>query len=99
MYGVIGSAVVLGVIITQFIKKSNMKNVKGEQIKIAPKQFSIWRYLLGGIIFGFGWALTGACPGPMFILAGNGVFVIFVAIASGLLGTYAYGKIRHKLPH
>ena len=99
MYGVIGSAVVLGAIITQIIKRTNMKDAKGEPIIIAPKKFSIWRYLLGGIIFGFGWALTGACPGPMFILAGNGVFVIFVAIASGLLGTFVYGKIRHKLPH
>tara|TARA_R110002072_G_scaffold97045_9_gene213342 strand:- start:2013 stop:2426 length:414 start_codon:yes stop_codon:yes gene_type:complete len=99
MYGVIGSAVVLGIIITQIIKRTKMKNAQGEAIVIPPKRLSIWRYLLGGIIFGFGWALTGACPGPMFILAGNGVFVIFVAIASGLLGTYAYGKIRNKLPH
>lgn len=99
MYGVIGSAVVLGIIITQIIKRTKMKTLNGEPIEIQPKNFSIWRYLLGGIIFGFGWALTGACPGPMFILVGNGVTVIFVTIASGLFGTYLYGKIRHRLPH
>jgi uncharacterized protein len=99
MYGVIGSAVVMGIIITQIIKRTKMKTLSGEPIVIQPKKLSLWRYLLGGIIFGFGWALTGACPGPMFILAGNGVLVIFVAIASGLFGTYLYGLIRHKLPH
>ncbi|MFT6971203.1 MAG: putative membrane protein YedE/YeeE [Roseivirga sp.] len=99
MYGAIGSAVVLGIIITQIIKRTKMKTLNGEPIEIQPKNFSIWRYLLGGIIFGFGWALTGACPGPMFILVGNGVTVIFVTIASGLFGTYLYGKIRHRLPH
>jgi uncharacterized membrane protein YedE/YeeE len=99
MYGVIGSAVVLGIIITQIIKRTKMKTLNGEPIEIQPKNFSIWHYLFGGIIFGFGWALTGACPGPMFILVGNGVTVIFVTIASGLFGTYLYGKIRHRLPH
>ncbi|MGW8123163.1 YeeE/YedE family protein [Roseivirga echinicomitans] len=98
MYGVIGSAVVMGVIITQVIKRTKMKDAQGKPIVILPKKFSVWRYLLGGIIFGIGWALTGACPGPMFILAGNGVLVISVAIASGLLGTYVYGIIRHRLP-
>ncbi len=99
MYGVIGSAVVLGIIITQIIKRTKMKSMSGEVIDIPPKQFSIPRYLFGGIIFGLGWALTGACPGPMFILVGNGVLVILVAIASGLLGTYVYGRVKHKLPH
>lgn len=99
MYGVIGAAVVMGVIITQIIKRTNMKTYDGEPIHIKPKKLSLWRYLLGGIIFGFGWALTGACPGPLFVLVGNGVLVIFVAIASGLFGTYLYGRIRHKLPH
>ncbi|GHE61115.1 YeeE/YedE family protein [Roseivirga thermotolerans] len=99
MYGVIGSAVVLGIVITQIIKRTRMKTLSGEPIVISPKKFSIARYLIGGIIFGLGWAMTGACPGPMFILVGNGVFVILVAIASGLLGTYVYGRIKHKLPH
>ncbi|MHA7102424.1 DUF6691 family protein [Roseivirga pacifica] len=99
MYGVIGSAVTLGIIITQIIKRTKMKAMSGDPIVIAPKQFSIPRYLLGGTIFGLGWAMTGACPGPMFILVGNGVFVMLIAIASGLLGTYVYGRVRHKLPH
>ena len=99
MYGVIGSAVILGVIITQIIKRTKMKALSGDPIVIAPKQFSIPRYLLGGTIFGLGWAMTGACPGPMFILVGNGVFVMLIAIVSGLLGTYVYGRVRHKLPH
>ncbi|MCO6358075.1 hypothetical protein BXY85_0281 [Roseivirga pacifica] len=99
MYGVIGSAVILGIIITQIIKRTKMKAMSGDPIVIAPKQFSIPRYLLGGTIFGLGWAMTGACPGPMFILVGNGVFVMLIAIASGLLGTYVYGRVRHKLPH
>lgn len=99
MYGVIGSAVVLGIIITQIIKRTKMKSMSGDEIVIQPKEFSIPRYLIGGTIFGLGWAMTGACPGPMFILVGNGVYVILVAIASGLLGTFVYGKIKHKLPH
>lgn len=99
MYGVIGSAVVLGIIITQIIKRTKMKAMSGDPIEIPPKQFSIPRYLIGGTIFGLGWAMTGACPGPMFILVGNGVFVMLIAIASGILGTYVYGKLRHKLPH
>tara|TARA_Y100000588_G_C13856656_1_gene754352 strand:+ start:210 stop:623 length:414 start_codon:yes stop_codon:yes gene_type:complete len=99
MYGVIGSAVILGIIITQIIKRTKMKAMSGDPIVIAPKQFSIPRYLLGGTIFGLGWAMTGACPGPMFILVGNGVFVMLIAIVSGLLGTYVYGRVRHKLPH
>lgn len=99
MYGVIGSAVVLGIIVIQIIKRNKLKSIDGERIIVAPKQFSWARYLIGGSIFGLGWALTGACPGPMFILLGNGVGVILVVIASAVLGTYVYGKIRHKLPH
>lgn len=99
MYGVIGSAVVLGIIITRIIKVRKMKSISGDPIDIPPKKFSYPRYLIGGTIFGLGWALTGACPGPMFILVGNGYLVVLVAIASGLLGTYVYGLMRHKLPH
>ncbi|NVJ48539.1 MAG: YeeE/YedE family protein [Cytophagia bacterium] len=99
MYGVIGTAVVLGIIITQIIKRTKLKAISGDPIVIPPKKFSIPRYLIGGAIFGLGWAMTGACPGPMFILLGNGVFVILVAIAAGLFGTFVYGKIKHKLPH
>jgi uncharacterized membrane protein YedE/YeeE len=99
MYGVIGSAVLVGIIVIQIIKRNKLKSIDGERIIIAPKQFSWSRYIIGGSIFGLGWAMTGACPGPMFILLGNGVGVILVVIASAVLGTYVYGKIRHKLPH
>lgn len=99
MYGVIGSAVVVGIVITQIIKRTRMKSLSGDPIVITPKQFSIPRYLIGGIIFGLGWALTGACPGPLFVQVGNGYLVMIAAIASGLLGTYVYGLLRDKLPH
>ncbi|WP_421889198.1 DUF6691 family protein [Marinoscillum sp.] len=99
MYGVIGSAVILGIISVQMIKRFKIKTIDGEPIVINPKQMSISRYLFGGIIFGLGWAMTGACPGPMFILLGNGVGVILVVIASALLGTYTYGLVRNRLPH
>lgn len=99
MYGVIGSAVVLGIIFIQIIKRFGVRSVDGAPIVINPKQFSIPRYLIGGIIFGLGWALTGACPGPLFILLGNGVTVIAIVILSALLGTYVYGLLRNKLPH
>ena len=99
MYGVIGSAVVLGIVINQLIRRTKMKSMSGDPIMIPPKKFSYPRSLIGGTIFGLGWALTGACPGPMFILVGNGYLVILVAVASGLLGTYVYGLLKDKLPH
>lgn len=99
MYGVIGSSVIFGIIFIQFIKRRKMKTIDGEPIVIPPKTLSVSRYLIGGIIFGLGWALTGACPGPMFILVGNGVSVFLIVILSGLLGTYVYGRVRDKLPH
>ncbi|MEO1258942.1 MAG: DUF6691 family protein [Bacteroidota bacterium] len=99
MYGVIGSAVVLGVIIVQIIKRSEMKDLNGEQITFNDKNRSIARYLIGGTFFGLGWALVGACPGPMFILLGYGYLPILVVIAGAILGTYVYGLLRPKLPH
>lgn len=99
MYGVIGSSVILGIIVTQIIKRTNMKDIEGKPIVIAPKEKSVTRYIIGGTIFGLGWAMTGACPGPLFILLGNGIGVILVVIASALLGTYVYGLLRDKLPH
>lgn len=99
MYGVIGSAVLLGILITQVIKRFGIKSVDGEPIHMPDKQMSIARYLIGGSIFGMGWALTGACPGPLFILVGNGATVVLIVIASALLGTYVYGRIRKKLWH
>lgn len=95
MYGVIGSAVILGILVIQLIKRNKLKTIEGDPIVIPPKKFTWWRYLLRDTIFGLGWALTGACPGPLFILLGNGVGVI----AAALLGTFTYGKLRDLLPH
>lgn len=99
MYGIIGSAVALGMLFIQWIKRKQIKTYDGDEIKIPSKDKSISRYLFGGIIFGLGWALTGACPGPMYILIGNGFSVFLLVIASALLGTYLYGLVKHKLPH
>ena len=76
-----------------------MRSIEGTEIKFTPKNKSIPRYLIGGTIFGLGWAMTGACPGPMFILVGYGVGVFLVVIASAVIGTLVYGLIRKKLPH
>lgn len=99
MYGVIGSAIAVGILLIQLIKRTNMRSLEGSEIRFTPKNRSIARYLLGGIIFGLGWALTGACPGPMFILVGHGVGVMLVVIASAIAGTFVYGLVRDKLPH
>lgn len=99
MYGIIGSAVILGVIIVQIIKRTEMKNMYGDTIRFNPKNKSIARYLIGGTIFGLGWAMVGACPGPMFVLLGHGYVPILIVIAGALLGTLVYGMLRSKLPH
>lgn len=99
MYGIIGSAVTLGIIGLFFIKRFKVKSIEGNPIALAPKNKSIARYILGGTIFGLGWALAGACPGPMYILIGAGVFPILIVIAAAMLGTFAYGLVREKLPH
>ncbi|MFD2564332.1 DUF6691 family protein [Aquimarina rubra] len=99
MYGIIGSAVGLGIIVVQLIKRFSIKSIYGEKISIAPKEKSYSRYILGGIIFGLGWALAGACPGPMFVLAGAGYLPILIVIAASIVGTFLYGLLRDKLPH
>lgn len=99
MYGIIGSAIIIGILIVQWIKWKHLKSIDGFEIKFNPKNKSIARYLIGGIIFGLGWALTGACPGPMFVLAGHGVHTIWLVIFGAVFGTFVYGLIRHKLPH
>lgn len=100
MYGIIGSAVIVAMISIQLIKKLNIKDSDGNVITIPPKDSSqVTRYLAGGILFGFGWALTGACPGPLFTLAGAGYGIILVPIAGAILGTWVYGVLRPKLPH
>lgn len=99
MFGVIGSGVGLGIVLVQIIKRSKMKSIEGQSIEIAPKDKGWKRYILGGTIFGLGWALSGTCPGPMYVLAGTGAFSILIVIASALLGTLVYGLIMKKLPH
>jgi len=99
MYGIIGSAVVIGIIAVQYLKYKKAKDFSGETIIIASKDRSVARYLLGGIIFGLGWALAGACPGPMFVLLGTGFVSVLLLIFGALLGTFVYGAIKHKLPH
>lgn len=98
MYGVIGSAVVTGMISVWLIKRFNIKTIHGERIEIADKKFNKGQ-IYGGLLFGFGWALTGACPGPMFAIIGSGSLVIIVALFSAICGTWVYGLIREKLPH
>jgi len=99
MYGIIGVAVVVGIIMVQLIKKFKIKSFYGVPIVFKDKQKSIKRYLFGGIIFGLGWALAGACPGPMFTLVGVGFYSLIIVIVSATFGTYVYGKIKTKLPH
>ncbi|MCO6494041.1 MAG: YeeE/YedE family protein [Phaeodactylibacter sp.] len=99
MYGIIFSAIVAGVGIVQLIKRTHMKSTEGQEITFHPKDRSVPRYLIGGIIFGLGWALAGVCPGPMFILMGSGYTVFVVFLAAAMAGTFAYGLLRSKLPH
>lgn len=99
MYGIIGSAVFLGVLFIWLFKKYKVKSIEGKEIDLVPKDKGVSRYILGGTIFGFGWALAGACPGPMYILVGTGVFSMFIVIAAALLGTFTYGLLQKKLPH
>ena len=99
MFGIILSAIAAGIIIVQVIKRGHVKSIEGKEIVIQDKNKSIPRYLIGGFIFGLGWALAGVCPGPMFILLGSGYTVLLVFLAFALLGTFVYGIVRHKLPH
>lgn len=99
MYGIIGSAVILGVLSLWILKKVGIRNTEGDVMHILPKEKGIVKYLLGGSLFGLGWALGGACPGPMYILVGTGVFSMFIVIAAAILGTFVYGLFRDKLPH
>jgi len=99
MYGVMGSAVVLSLISTMVIKKVGIKDIGGNPIVFSPKDTGWRRYIMGGSIFGMGWALTGACPGPLYVLLGNGAFMVIVIILSAVAGTWLYGYFSDKLPH
>ena len=99
MYGIIGSAVGVGIVVIQLIKRMGIKSFGGKEINLSPKEKGISRYLIGGTIFGLGWALAGACPGPMFALAGAGYLPIIIVIISAVLGTFLYGVLKNRLPH
>lgn len=99
MYGIIGTALGVGLLVVQVIKRYKIKSFFGDAITFPPKEKSISRYLIGGIIFGLGWALAGACPGPMFTLVGAGYTPILVVIVASLLGTFLYGLLKKKLPY
>lgn len=100
MYGIIGLAVIVGIISVQIIKRKNIKDAEGNLISIPPKDASqVTRYIVGGSLFGLGWALLGACPGPMFALLGSGLTIMVIPILAALVGTYTYGLVRDKIPH
>ena len=98
MYGVIGTAVVVGMISVAIIKKIKAKTIYGEVITLDNKTFNKGQ-IYGGLIFGLGWAITGACPGPLYVQIGAGFGVIFITLLSAIMGTWVYGYFREKLPH
>ena len=100
MYEIIASAIVVAAVSVVLIKRLGVKTISGEPITISPKDMGRGvRYAVGGTIFGLGWALVGACPGPLFALLGNGITVMIVAIGSALAGTWLYGLLKPRLPH
>ncbi|MGN0002790.1 MAG: DUF6691 family protein [Sphingobacterium composti] len=99
MFGLMGTALATGVILVQIIKRKKVKDIDNNAIVIPDKDKSITRYLVGGSIFGLGWALAGACPGPIFVLTGAGYLPMLVVLASALVGTWIYGLLKDKLPH
>ena len=98
MYGIICSAIVVGLISVQIIKRFNIKRLSGEHIKLEPKKFNKGN-IIGVFMFGLGWAMTGACPGPLYALIGSGLLVVVVVLVSAIFGTYIYGVMKDKLPH
>ncbi len=99
MYGIIGTAVVLGAIAIWAMKKFNMTTLRGTQVTYNPMKLSVKRHILAGSIFGLGWALVGCCPGPMYVLLGNGYLIMIPIILGAILGTFVYGLVMNKLPH
>src|SRR4030095_3834491 len=98
MYGIIGSAIAVGVVSILVIKKFGVKSLDGQKIILPKKQFSQGQ-VYGGLLFGLGWAITGACPGPLFAQVGTGATVVIITLLSAVAGTWVYGLIRNKLPH
>jgi uncharacterized membrane protein YedE/YeeE len=98
MYGVIGSAVAVGVISVWLIRKFNIKTIYGEPIEFVNRKLNKGN-IIGGLLFGFGWALTGACPGPLFAQIGTGATATIITLLSAIAGTWCYGVLRDKLPH
>ncbi len=99
MFGIIGTAVFVGVIGLQLFKRSNLKDIEGQPIVLTDKEKGFTRYLVGGLLFGLGWGLIGTCPGPIFILIGAGFWGVGVILIGALAGTYLYGLLKDKLPH
>ena len=101
MYGIIGSAVAVGALGVQAIKRRHARSLVGRPMELAPEPFQKpgWRFWAGGTVFGLGWGLVGACPGPIYVLIGNGVTVMIAALVAALGGVWTYGSIRHRLPH
>ena len=99
MYGIIGTAITSGILFLQISKSRHLKSIKGSDIFVPKKEDGIIRYIVGGIIFGLGWALIGACPGPMYILLGTGVWSMLIVIAAAIVGTFIYGLLKNRLPH
>ncbi len=99
MYGIIGTAVILGAVGIVVLKKLNVKSIHGKDLYLTPKEMEIPRLLIGGTIFGLGWSFTGACPGPLYALLGYGVGVVIVILLSAVLGAFVYGLVKTKLPH
>ena len=99
MYGIIGTAVALGVIGVALMKKYKVRNIEGNPVALKPKEKSVIRYLAGGTIFGLGWALSGSCPGPIVVSLGYGYLSMLVVFIFAIIGTFFYGIIKDKLPH
>jgi uncharacterized protein len=99
MYGIIGTAIASGIIFLQLSKRGHLKSLNGADIFVPKKDKGFTRYIVGGTIFGLGWALIGACPGPMYILLGTGVYSMLIVIAAAIIGTFIYGLLKDKLPH
>ncbi|MDF1672775.1 MAG: YeeE/YedE thiosulfate transporter family protein [Vicingaceae bacterium] len=99
MFGIIGSAVVIGAISILIIRKFNIKSINGEKIDPKPKPFNKVGNITGGFIFGLGWALVGACPGPLYALLGSGYSIIALPIVGAIIGVITYGALKNKLPH